>query len=63
MKRYTKPVNIRFEQVIETSIDKILELDSKCIQQNWCRSDLTRHFTREGIKRWEQQMRSKGVNV
>lgn len=59
MKRYTKPVNIRFEQVIEEHIDKILELDSKCIQQNWNRSDLIRHFTREGIKRWETNMRGK----
>ena len=59
MKRYTKSVNIRFEQAIEQHIDKILELDSKCIQQNWSRSDLIRHFTREGIKRWETSMRGK----
>ena len=34
MKRYTKPVNVRFEQLIEQHIDKIIETDSKCIQQN-----------------------------
>ncbi len=59
MKRYTKPVNVRFEQLIEQHIDKIIETDSKCIHQNWSRSDLIRHFTREGIKRWENNMRGK----
>ena len=52
MKRYTKLVNVRFDQLTEKHIDKILETDSKCIQQNWSRSDLIRDFTREGIKRW-----------
>ena len=59
MKRYTKPVNVRFEQLIEQHIDKITETDSKCIQQTWSISDLIRHFTREGIKRWENNMRGK----
>ena len=59
MKRYTKLVNVRFDQLTEKHIDKILETDSKCIQQNWSRSDLIRHFTREGIKRWENNMRGK----
>ena len=59
MKRYTKPVNVRFEQIIEQHIDKIIETDSKCIQQNWSKSDLIRHFKREGIKRWENNMKGK----
>ena len=34
MKRYTKSVNVRFEPIVEQHIDKILQMDTKCKQQN-----------------------------
>jgi len=46
MKRYTKSVNVRFEPIVEQHIDKILQMDTKCKQQNWSRSDVVRHFVR-----------------
>ena len=59
MKRYTKSVNVRIEPIIEQHIDKILQTDTRCKQQNWSRSDVVRHFVRTGIKTWETNMRGK----
>jgi hypothetical protein len=59
MKRYTKSVNTRFETYIENQINTILKTDSKCIRENWSKSDLIRHFVRIGIKKWEITMRNK----
>jgi len=59
MKRYTKSVNVRFEPIVEQHIDKILQVDTRCKQQNWSRSDVVRHFVRTGIKTWENNMRGK----
>ena len=42
MKRYTKSVNVRFEPVVEERIDYILNKDSRCVKQNWSKSDLLR---------------------
>ena len=41
MKRYTKSVNVRFEPIIEQHIDKILQTDTRCKQQNWSRSNVS----------------------
>ena len=59
MKRYTKSVNVRFEPVVEERIDYILNKDSRCVKQNWSKSDLLRHWTRIGIKTWENNMRGR----
>ena len=59
MKRYTKSVNVRFEPVVEERIDYILNKDSRCIKQNWSKSVLLRHWTRIGIKTWENNMRGR----
>jgi Cdc6-like AAA superfamily ATPase len=58
MKRYTKSVNIRFEPYIEQQIDTIVKKDSRCIRENWSKSDVVRHFVRVGVKNWEKQMRN-----
>ena len=58
MKRYTKSVNIRFEPYIEQQIDTIVKKDSRCIRENWSKSDVVRHFGRVGVKNWEKQMRN-----
>jgi len=58
MKRYTKSVNIRFEPYIEQHIDTIVKKDSRCIRENWSKSDVVRHFVRVGVKNWEKQMRN-----
>jgi hypothetical protein len=58
MKRYTKSVNIRFEPYIEQQIDAIVKKDSRCIRENWSKSDVVRHFVRVGVKNWEKRMRN-----
>ena len=58
MKRYTKSVNIRFEPYIEQQIDTIVKKDSRCIRENWSKSDVVRHFVRVGVKNWEERMRN-----
>ena len=58
MKRYTKSVNIRFEPYIEQQIDTIVKKDSRCIRENWSKSDVVRHCVRVGVKNWEKQMRN-----
>jgi Cdc6-like AAA superfamily ATPase len=58
MKRYTKSVNIRFEPYIEQQIDTIVKKDSRCIRENWSKSDVVRHFVRVGVKNWEKRMRN-----
>lgn len=58
MKRYTKSVNIRFEPYIEQQIDTIVKKDSRCIKENWSKSDVVRHFVRVGVKNWEKRMRN-----
>lgn len=58
MKRYTKSVNIRFEPYIEQQIDTIVKKDSRCVRENWSKSDVVRHFVRVGVKNWEKQMRN-----
>ena len=58
MKRYTKSVNIRFEPYIEEQLDTIVKKDSKCVKENWSKSDVVRHFVRAGVKNWEKQMRN-----
>ena len=58
MKRYTKSVNIRFEPYIEQQIDTIVKKDSRCIRENWSKSDVVRHFVRVGVKNWEKRIRN-----
>mgnify|MGYP003347099077 CR=1 FL=1 len=58
MKRYTKSVNIRFEPYIENQLNNILKKDSKCVRENWSKSDVVRHFVRIGVKNWELNMRN-----
>ena len=59
MRRFTKSVNVRFEPLVEERIDFILSKDSRCVKQNWSKSDLLRHWTRVGIKTWENNMRGR----
>ncbi len=63
MKRYTKPVNIRFEPTIDESLEKIRKMDTQCRRQNWSKSDVVRHMVRIGIKNWENNMRRQNINV
>ena len=58
MKRYTKSVNIRFEPYIENQLNNILKKDSKCVRENWSKSDVVRHFVRIGVKNWGLNMRN-----
>ena len=63
MKRYTTPVNIRFEPLLEEKINHILKVEPRCKQENWSKSELIRFFTRNGIKQWETNMKRNQLNV
>ena len=63
MKRDTKPTNIRIEQKLEEDLNYILKKEPLCVKQNWSKSELIRHFTKNGIKQWEQNMKRNELNV
>ena len=63
MKRYTKPVNIRFETPVDNKLREIKQRDSQCRRENWSKSDIVRHFVKVGIRQWEHNMERNKLNV